>query len=96
MMSNRRTTGEMISTLCFFGVGLWLFGQAALATEWPRAALLATCGVFCLAGAARHLIARLFQRSASPRMSGPQAPNPSEPETGYKKAGDGETHPDAR
>lgn len=60
MMSKRRTTGEMISTLCFFGVSVWLLGQAALATDWQNAALLGACGLCCLAGAARHLIARLF------------------------------------
>lgn len=58
MTDHRQTTGQMISTLCFLGVGLWLLGEAALA-PWPKAGLLIASGLCCLAGAARHIIARL-------------------------------------
>lgn len=57
MPRRRSSTGEMISTLCFLGVGLWSLGEAALA-PWPKAAVLALCALACLAGAARHPIAR--------------------------------------
>ncbi|MEQ8900781.1 MAG: hypothetical protein RID11_14820 [Roseovarius sp.] len=61
-MRHRRTsTGEMISTLCFLGVGLWALGEAAMA-PWPKATILTLCASACLAGAARHPIARVLQR----------------------------------
>ena len=60
-MRHRRTsTGEMISTLCFLGVGLWSLGEAALAS-WPKAVILTLCALACLAGAARHPIARMLR-----------------------------------
>lgn len=58
MPQEHRSTGQMISTLCFLGVGLWLLGQAAL-EPWPRSAFLGACGFCSLLGAARHVIARL-------------------------------------
>jgi hypothetical protein len=51
----------MISTLCFLGVGLWALGEAAMA-PWPKATILTLCASACLAGAARHPIARVLQR----------------------------------
>ncbi|WP_417727058.1 hypothetical protein [Roseovarius sp.] len=62
MTHRRRSTGEMISTLCFIGVGLWSLGTALEAPQ-PKAVLLILCAVACLLGAARHLIARQFDRS---------------------------------
>jgi len=50
----------MISTLCFLGVGLWSLGEAALAS-WPKAVILTLCALACLAGAARHPIARMLR-----------------------------------
>lgn len=61
-MRHRRTsTGEMISTLCFLGVGLWSSGVAA-ESPWPKATILSICALACLAGAARHVLARLLTR----------------------------------
>lgn len=61
MRHRRTTTGEMISTLCFLGVGFWSFGEATLA-PWPKALVLTLCALACLAGAARHLVARILHR----------------------------------
>lgn len=61
MTQRRHSTGEMISTLCFIGVGLWSLGTALDAPQ-PRAAILILCALACLAGAARHPIARLVER----------------------------------
>ncbi|MBQ1202456.1 MAG: hypothetical protein IIX61_01355 [Loktanella sp.] len=55
--------GEMISTLCFAGVGLWCAGQALTATPW-QAAGLAVAALACFAGAARHPLARLLSKVA--------------------------------
>ncbi|MEM1100458.1 MAG: hypothetical protein AAGH73_02865 [Pseudomonadota bacterium] len=64
--SHRPSTGDMISTLCFLGVGLWLLGNATL-EPWPRNALLALAGAASLAGAARHIIARALSRRRETR-----------------------------
>jgi|GEM_PF-1066883 len=59
-MTQRPTTrGDLISTLCFAGMALWLAG-AATHVETPRAILLSLCALACLAAAARHPLARLF------------------------------------
>lgn len=59
----RPGTGDLISTLCFAGVGLWLTGQG-LQAEGPRALLLGLCAAACLLGAARHRIAAICRRRA--------------------------------
>lgn len=59
MARRPRSTGEMISTLCYVGVGLWTLGTA-LEAPFPKAALLGSCAVACFAGALRHQIAQLF------------------------------------
>ncbi|MGR3546735.1 MAG: hypothetical protein ACU0CB_12990 [Roseovarius sp.] len=61
MTERPRSTGEMISTLCFIGVGLWSLGTALEAPQ-PKAALLMVCAVACFLGAARHPIARRLER----------------------------------
>jgi len=61
MQSKRTSTGEMISTLCFIGVGFWTLG-AAMDSPVPRAIILTLCSLACFAGAARHLIAGLLTR----------------------------------
>jgi hypothetical protein len=60
MTQRPRSTGEMISTLCYIGVGLWTLG-AALEAPFPKAALLGLCALACFAGALRHQIARLLE-----------------------------------
>lgn len=57
----RSSTGQMISTVCFVGVGLWSLGTA-LDAPLPTAILLGICSLACFAGAARFLIARAFTR----------------------------------
>lgn len=59
MTRRHRSTGEMISTLCYVGVGLWSLGTAVDA-PFPKAALLGVCALACFAGALRHQIARLL------------------------------------
>lgn len=59
MARRHRSTGEMISTLCYVGVGLWTFGTA-LEAPFPKAALLILCAIACFAGAIRHQIARFL------------------------------------
>lgn len=61
MTRRPRSTGEMISTLCYVGVGLWSLGTA-LESPLPQAAVLALCALACFAGALRHQIARLFEQ----------------------------------
>ena len=58
-MQRRRSTGEMISTLCFLGVGAWALG-VALESSWPKGIALGICSAACFAGAGRHVIARLL------------------------------------
>ncbi|SPF80094.1 hypothetical protein [Pseudoprimorskyibacter insulae] len=55
------SVGEMISTICFAGVSLWLLSAAAEA-PMPKAVVLGVCSVFCMAAAARFLIARAVNR----------------------------------
>lgn len=59
MTRRPRSTGEMISTLCYIGVGLWTLGSA-LEAPFPKAALLGLCALACFAGALRHQIAQLL------------------------------------
>jgi hypothetical protein len=61
MTRRPRSTGEMISTLCYVGVGLWTLGTA-LESPFPQAAVLGLCALACFAGALRHRIARLFEQ----------------------------------
>lgn len=56
----RRSAGEMISTACFAGVGVWLLG-AAMQAPPLKAALLLICSAACISGALRFVIARLFE-----------------------------------
>lgn len=62
-MTQKRTTstGQMISTVCFVGVGLWSFGTA-LDAPMPTAIVLGLCSLACFAGASRFLIARFFDK----------------------------------
>ncbi|WP_297773261.1 hypothetical protein [uncultured Roseovarius sp.] len=61
-MPRRRTsTGEMISTLCFLGVGLQSLGEAALA-PLVQASIPMPCALACRTGAARRPIARMLRR----------------------------------
>lgn len=53
--------GDLISTLCFAGVGVWCAGTAAI-TPGLQAFGLAICALACFAGAARHPLARLLAR----------------------------------
>lgn len=61
MARRHNSTGEMISTLCFTGVGLWCLGTG-LDSSPLKAAVLFVCAGACLTGAARNLIARLLGR----------------------------------
>lgn len=60
MTQHTRSTGEMISTLCYIGVGFWSLGTAVDA-PLPKAILLGICAMACFAGALRHQIAQLFK-----------------------------------
>jgi hypothetical protein len=55
------TRGDLISTLCFAGMALWLAGTATQ-VETPRAILLGLCALACLAAALRHPLARIMAR----------------------------------
>lgn len=59
MSGDRSSTGQLISTLCYLGVGLWLVGEAINAPPL-QSVLFAVSGTACLLGAARNPIARLF------------------------------------
>lgn len=61
MTPRHASRGEMISTLCFAGAGLWCL-SAGLDTAQPKATFLFVCAGACLAGAARHPLARLLRR----------------------------------
>ena len=60
-----RTLGDMISTVCFAGVAMWLYGEAAIrhteAGGWQVWGLVASASA-CLLGALRHVIADLWER----------------------------------
>ncbi len=59
-MRDTRTgsVGQMISTLCFLGVGLWLIAEAAMTEGDPlRVFVLLCCAILSLSGALRFQIA---------------------------------------
>lgn len=60
MTQRPRSTGEMISTLCYIGVGFWTLGTA-MEAPLAKAALLGLCALACFAGALRHQIADLLE-----------------------------------
>jgi hypothetical protein len=54
--------GQMISTMCFAGVGLFLLGEAAITEGQPlKLAFMAFCAELSLAGALRFQIAKLAE-----------------------------------
>ena len=55
------TAGDVISSFAFAGVALWL-ADAAMQSEGLRAVFLWASALACLAGAFRHVIARLVAR----------------------------------
>ncbi|MEM6728340.1 MAG: hypothetical protein AAF618_07560 [Pseudomonadota bacterium] len=60
----RSRTGQLISTLCYLGMGLWLIGEA-LGAPPLQGALIGLAGLASLAGAARHTIARLTRQTGA-------------------------------
>lgn len=68
MQQKRRSAGEMISTLCFAGVGLWLLGSALDASP-VKGVALGACACACLAGAARHPLAAIVSRLRGDKTS---------------------------
>ena len=68
MTRNRkqRSLGEMISSICFYGVGLYFLFEGALARDEGEPALtflgLWLAGVFCLMGGARFMIAKIVEK----------------------------------
>lgn len=72
MMMQRREKGaygQMISTLCFAGVGLFLLGEVMLTEGDPlRSLVMSFCALLSLAGALRFQIAKLAD--ALPRWLG--------------------------
>lgn len=58
MAREKGSYGQMISTLCFAGVGLFLIAEVALSESDPaRVAAMSFCAVLSLAGALRFQIA---------------------------------------
>jgi hypothetical protein len=57
------TLGDMISTAVFLGMGLWLGGEALLASDagerW-KAIGLGVCALLSVLGALRHVIASIW------------------------------------
>lgn len=53
--------GDMISTLCFLGAGLWSLGTALDAPPL-KGFLLILCALACFVGVVRHKVARLLDR----------------------------------
>ena len=68
MTRNRkqRSLGEMISSICFYGVGLYFLFEGALARDEGEPALtflgLWLAGVICLMGGARFMIANIVEK----------------------------------
>ena len=64
--SKQRSLGEMISSICFYGVGLYFLFEGALARDEGEPALtflgLWLAGVICLMGGARFMIARIVEK----------------------------------
>lgn len=66
---DRGAYGQMISTLCFTGVGLFLLSEVAVTENDPlRSVTMGGCAILSLAGALRFQIARLAE--ALPRWMG--------------------------
>ena len=62
-MTNRnpRSTGEVISTIAFAGVSLWIAGEAMINQgPWWRGTLLWLAAIACMDGAFRIVIGRYF------------------------------------
>ena len=61
-----RSLGEMISTICFYGVGVYFLLEGTLIREEGGPALkyagIWLAGVICLLGGARFLIADLYEQ----------------------------------
>ncbi|MDA9930500.1 hypothetical protein N9E91_04575 [Alphaproteobacteria bacterium] len=61
-----RSLGEMISTVCFYGVGVFFVLEGALARDEGQPALhflvLWLAGAMCIFGGARFLIADLVRK----------------------------------
>jgi len=68
MTRNRkqRSLGEMISSICFYGVGLYFRFEGAMARDEGEPALtflgLWLAGVICLMGGARFMIAKIVEK----------------------------------
>jgi len=69
MVSRRRnrSLGEMISTVCFYGVGIYFVIEGTVVRDTGGAALayggLWLAGVACILGGARFMIADLVARA---------------------------------
>lgn len=61
-MPQRRHTsiGEMISSGCFFCVGLWLISEAMIAEHAIKAAGLAICGLASFLATFRYRLGRFY------------------------------------
>lgn len=60
---NRRTTGDMISTLAFLGMAGWLASEAAMGEGGAfRVGFLWLSAMACFAGGLRHVIAALVRK----------------------------------
>lgn len=60
-MRQRRSAGEMISSVTFFGLGLWLFSEAMISTNLWQFIGLVICAVANIAAAFRFTLARLWR-----------------------------------
>jgi hypothetical protein len=57
----RLTSGSVISSFCFGGVGLWLISEAS-AADAAKSVLLYLCAACCIAGAFRIPIAAALRQ----------------------------------
>lgn len=60
-MKQRRSAGEMISSVTFFGFGFWLFSEAMVSTNIWQIIGLVICGIANIAAAFRFSLARLWR-----------------------------------